>query len=133
MLKISRKSFRYVRRYFAFHMLGECPVVDSANPLIRSRYRYSFTTRELIILVNVVNVMVPITVQPPGRLDFNPHTDLVPTEKPVGIPTESTRPLFYPHDPGIFHHILCLFVKCIICCSLCMHILSVCLVCTLKL
>ena len=32
-------------------------------------------------------------------VDFIPHTHLIPTEKPVGIPTEST----YPQNRDIIH------------------------------
>ena len=35
----------------------------------------------------------------PWGLDFNPNTHPMPTEKPVGIPTEST----YPQNPKILH------------------------------
>jgi len=35
----------------------------------------------------------------PWGLDFNPHTHPIPTEKPVGIPTESP----YPQNPEILH------------------------------
>ena len=49
----------------------------------------------------------------PWGLNFNPHTHPIPTEKPVGIPTESP----YPQNPEILHtrslYTLCIFVWCI--------------------
>ena len=49
----------------------------------------------------------------PWGLNFNAHTHPIPTEKPVGIPTESP----YPQNPEILHtrtlYSLCIFVCCI--------------------
>ena len=46
----------------------------------------------------------------PWGLDFHPHTHPIPTEKPVGKPTES--PYSQKHEI-LYTHTLCLFVRCI--------------------
>ena len=52
----------------------------------------------------------------PRRLDVNPHTHPIPTERPVEYPIKST----YPQNPEILHtripqflHTSCLFARCI--------------------
>jgi len=46
-----------------------------------------------------MNSLIPRSTGLPWGLNFNPHTHPIPTEKPVGIPTESP----YPQNPEILH------------------------------
>ena len=68
-------------------------------------------------------------------IGFNPHTHLIPTEKPVGIPTESTYPqnhdIIHTHYPTIVYHTptllpvcfrpMYVFAVCHVCC-LCLYV-----------